>query len=60
MNNRIIILVNKKMNEVRCLNCLNRFQINKNAAEAECPKCNTKFRISWPNPDQPKVRGIVK
>ena len=48
------------MNEVRCLNCLKRFQVQLNATEAECPKCNTKFRISWPKPDQPKIRGIVK
>jgi DNA-directed RNA polymerase subunit RPC12/RpoP len=48
------------MNEVRCLNCLNRFQVQLNTEQAECPKCNTQYRISWPKPDQPKIRGIVK
>lgn len=48
------------MNEVRCLNCLKRFPVQLNTEQAECPQCNTKYRISWPNPDQPKIRGLAK
>ncbi|MFX0183433.1 MAG: hypothetical protein ACFE95_10165 [Candidatus Hodarchaeota archaeon] len=48
------------MNEVRCLNCLKRFEVQPNIDEATCPQCNTQYRISWPRPDQPKIRGIAK
>jgi DNA-directed RNA polymerase subunit RPC12/RpoP len=48
------------MNEVRCLNCLKRFQVQQNTEKTACPHCQTKYRISWPKPDQPKVRGIAK
>ncbi|MHA2225025.1 MAG: hypothetical protein ACXAC8_07460 [Candidatus Hodarchaeales archaeon] len=47
-------------NEVRCLNCLKRFSVQANTEEATCPNCQTKYRISWPWPDQPKVRGLLK
>ncbi|HKZ94004.1 MAG TPA: hypothetical protein VJ249_05425 [Candidatus Bathyarchaeia archaeon] len=47
------------MSEVRCLNCLKRFQVQLNAETATCPHCNTKFRISWPAPGQAKVRGLA-
>ncbi|MFX1282573.1 MAG: hypothetical protein ACFFC6_17590 [Promethearchaeota archaeon] len=45
------------MNEVRCLNCLKRFEVQLKADEAACPNCGTRYRISWPRPDQPKIRG---
>ncbi|MHA1994957.1 MAG: hypothetical protein ACW97Z_10475 [Candidatus Hodarchaeales archaeon] len=48
------------MNEVRCLNCLKRFQVQLISEKAECPQCNTQYRISWPKPDQPKIRGLAK
>ncbi|WP_455141126.1 hypothetical protein [Candidatus Hodarchaeum mangrovi] len=48
------------MNEVRCLNCLKRFPIEQNTELAKCPQCNTQYRISWPKPDQPKIRGLAK
>lgn len=47
------------MNEVRCLNCLKRFSVQEKAEEATCPNCDTKYRISWPRPDQPKIRGTL-
>ena len=48
------------MGEVRCLNCLKRFPVNVSAIEAACPHCKTRYRISWPRPDQPKIRGLAK
>lgn len=47
------------MNEVRCLNCLKRFEVQPQAEEAACPNCEIRYRISWPRPDQPKIRGSV-
>ena len=46
--------------KVRCLNCLERFQVQPNVKEAMCPRCKIKYRISWPWPGQPKVRGLAK
>ncbi|MGD8545824.1 MAG: hypothetical protein PVH12_06565 [Candidatus Bathyarchaeota archaeon] len=48
------------MGEVRCLNCLKRFTVEAAVNEATCPTCNTRYRISWPRPDQPKIRGLAK
>ena len=44
----------------RCLNCLERFPVQPNVKEATCPHCNIKYRISWPWPGQPKVRGLAR
>ena len=51
---------NNMENEVRCLNCLTRFPVELNSEEASCPDCKTRYRISWPRPDQPKIRGPAK
>ena len=45
------------MREVRCLNCLNRFQVEPKSDVATCPHCDIKYRISWLTPNQPKIRG---
>ncbi|KPV64998.1 MAG: hypothetical protein AOA65_0597 [Candidatus Bathyarchaeota archaeon BA1] len=47
------------MSEVRCLNCLKRFPVELRAEEAACPYCKMRYRISWPRPDQPKIRGLA-
>ncbi|MGB9853311.1 MAG: hypothetical protein ACPLRY_00670 [Candidatus Bathyarchaeales archaeon] len=47
------------MSEVRCKNCLKRFQVPLGAETAECPHCKTKFRISWPTPTQAMIRGVA-
>ena len=49
-----------KSSKCRCLNCLERFQIQPNAKEAICPRCKIKYRISWPWPGQPKIRGLAE
>lgn len=41
----------------RCLNCGNRFSVKSETEVAECPECGVEWKISWPEPDQPKVRG---
>lgn len=46
------------LSEVRCLNCLKRFQVPQGAESAVCPNCKTKYRISWPTPTQAKIRGL--
>ncbi len=43
----------------RCLNCLERFPIDSNVKEATCPNCKIKYRVSWPWPGQPKIRGLA-
>ncbi|MFW9828188.1 MAG: hypothetical protein ACFFEY_11375 [Candidatus Thorarchaeota archaeon] len=49
-----------KETKCRCMNCLERFPVPPNAKEATCPNCNITYRISWPWPGQPKVRGLAK
>lgn len=44
---------------VRCSNCQKRITIERKAAEATCPYCGMQYRISWPNPEQPRIRGAV-
>jgi Zn finger protein HypA/HybF involved in hydrogenase expression len=50
----------RESSQCRCLNCLKRFPIEPNAKEAMCPHCKIKYRISWPWPGQPKIRGLAK
>ncbi|MCK4498041.1 hypothetical protein KAU25_02460 [Candidatus Bathyarchaeota archaeon] len=45
--------------EVRCLNCLKRFAVQAQVETATCPHCKTKYRISWPAPNQAKIRGLA-
>ncbi|UCH31519.1 MAG: hypothetical protein JSV05_08510 [Candidatus Bathyarchaeota archaeon] len=47
------------MSEVRCLNCLKRFLVPLKTEVMACPYCKTKYRISWPTPNQAKVRGLA-
>ncbi|MHA2391785.1 MAG: hypothetical protein ACXAEX_07435 [Promethearchaeota archaeon] len=44
----------------RCLNCLEHFPVQPEAKIAICPRCDIKYRISWPWPGQPKIRGLAK
>ncbi|MFW9991073.1 MAG: hypothetical protein ACFFD4_03350 [Candidatus Odinarchaeota archaeon] len=48
------------MGKVRCLNCLERFSVPPKAEVVTCPHCEISYRISWPGPDQPKIRGLAK
>ena len=45
--------------EVRCLNCLKRITVEPGAEKATCSSCGTEFVLSWPRPDQAKVRGLA-
>jgi hypothetical protein len=45
--------------EVRCLNCFERFRPEKKAERATCPSCGIEWRISYPYPTTPKIRGPV-
>jgi rRNA maturation endonuclease Nob1 len=42
---------------VRCKACITRFEVPLKATEAKCPECGEEWRISWPEPDTPYVRG---
>lgn len=44
---------------VRCSSCQERVTVPQGAETFECPYCGMKYRISWPAPDQPRVRGAV-
>jgi hypothetical protein len=44
---------------VRCLNCFERFRPEKKAERATCPSCGIEWRISYPYPTTPKIRGPV-
>jgi len=45
---------------VRCKNCIKRFKVEPGVTKAKCPHCGTEFRISWPKPDLPYIRGLAK
>ncbi len=43
--------------EVRCLNCFDRVEVPPRAEKIACSSCGWEWRISWVNPELPKVRG---
>jgi DNA-directed RNA polymerase subunit RPC12/RpoP len=45
--------------EVRCLNCFTRFRPPSKSERAACPSCGIEWRISYPFPSTPKIRGPV-
>jgi rRNA maturation endonuclease Nob1 len=42
---------------VRCKNCIQRFEVKPKVERAKCPTCGAEYRISWPKPDLPYIRG---
>ena len=49
----------RPVRSVRCSSCQERVTVPKGAETFECPWCGMRYRISWPAPDQPRVRGAV-
>jgi DNA-directed RNA polymerase subunit RPC12/RpoP len=49
----------RPVRSVRCSSCQERVTVPKGASTFECPWCGMRYRISWPTPDQPRVRGAV-
>ena len=49
----------RPIRSVRCSSCQERVTVPKEASVFECPFCGMRYRISWPTPDQPRVRGAV-
>ena len=45
--------------EVRCLNCFARFRPPPRSERYTCPSCGIEWRLSYPFPDTPKIRGPV-
>ncbi len=45
--------------EVRCLNCYARIAPPLGTTRYTCPKCSYEWRISWPHPGFPRIRGPV-
>lgn len=43
----------------RCLNCFERLVPPPEAKTLKCPKCSFEWRLSWPTPTQPRIRGPV-
>jgi len=43
----------------RCLNCFERNTAPSGAKSFKCPKCGFEWRLSWPMPNQPRIRGPV-
>jgi predicted nucleic acid-binding Zn-ribbon protein len=43
--------------QVRCKNCVSRFDVKKGEMLATCPNCGTKWNLSWPKPDLPYIRN---
>ncbi len=44
---------------VRCKACITRFEVPLGAKEVKCPECGQGWRISWPEPNTPYVRGTA-
>ncbi len=44
---------------VRCLNCFERIVPPSEAKTYKCPNCGYEWRISWPYPNFPRIRGPV-
>lgn len=45
--------------QVRCLNCLERFDVTAGAEKVACPNCKIEWRISWYGDRDAKIRGPV-
>ncbi len=45
--------------QFRCLYCFKRVKPSKGAEQFICPHCGYAWRISWVNPDEPRIRGPV-
>ena len=43
----------------RCLNCFERISPPEAAKTYKCPHCSYEWRVSWPLPDFPRIRGPV-
>jgi predicted RNA-binding Zn-ribbon protein involved in translation (DUF1610 family) len=43
----------------RCLNCFERNTAPSGSKSYKCPKCGFEWRLSWPTPTQPRIRGPV-
>jgi len=46
-----------RIGEVRCLNCFERVRVPARADRITCENCGWEWRVSWVNPELPKVRG---
>ena len=44
---------------IRCLNCFERIVPPSGAKAYKCPSCSYEWRISWPQPNLPRIRGPV-
>lgn len=49
----------RTLGAVRCLNCFVRISPPRGVTTYKCPHCRFEWRISWPLPDQPRIRGPV-
>ena len=58
--NKSCVVSMSESSRCRCLNCLKHFPVILDATIASCPNCKIKYRISWPWPGQPKIRGLAK
>lgn len=45
--------------KVRCMNCMARIAPPFGAKQHKCPSCGFEWRISWLDPDFPRIRGPV-
>lgn len=43
----------------RCLNCFERIVPPEKAEVYKCPQCGFEWRVSWPSPTIPRIRGPV-
>jgi hypothetical protein len=49
----------RRMAQVRCLNCLARHGVPPGAERFVCPECGWEWRVSWVNPAIVKIRGPI-
>ncbi len=49
----------ERIGEIRCLNCFERVHPERGQEIFKCPNCGMEWRLSWPYPNMPKIRGPV-
>ena len=53
------IVAGRTYGSFRCLNCFVRITAPSGSKSYKCPHCGFEWRISWVNPNTPRIRGPV-
>jgi predicted RNA-binding Zn-ribbon protein involved in translation (DUF1610 family) len=51
--------LDSRKEQLRCLNCFERFAPTEGATQIACPKCKMEWRLAWTSSTSVKIRGPV-